>query len=103
MPYAYLVRLAGQAYEDDEPIPISGKSGRSVRTIGINVAIYTQWIWTAPVTGPVTFDTLGSDFAVLLTAEVRDDDNFWNVAIDGNAMRFIAQQDQSYKNYCSTT
>lgn len=63
------VRLSFAQSEDDFlPVPISGASGRSVRA---NVFL-AVWTWTAPATGPVTFDTRGSDFDTLLT--VYDDD-----------------------------
>ena len=51
-----------QSVDDVEPVPISGASGQSVRT---NVP-WAWWVWTAPATGAVTFDTQGSSFPAVV-------------------------------------
>ena len=64
---------------------ISGASGRNV----CEDSWLATWRWTAPATGPVTFDTEGSDFDLLLTV----------LDIEGTfqgEVRFNAQQDQEY-------
>ena len=62
------------------------------------------WTWTAPATGPVTFDTLGSDFDTLLAVytgssvsrltEVASNDDSGGNAWSG--VRFSAQQGRAY-------
>ena len=62
------------------------------------------WTWTAPVTGPVTFDTQGSDFDTLLAVytgssvsrltEVAANDDSGGNAWSG--VRFNVQQGQAY-------
>ena len=83
----------------DLGVPISGASGRSVHE---NVWL-VSWDWTAPATGPVTFDTDGSDFDMVLTVL---DANGTTVAsnVDGigdgsrfEEVRFTAQQGQAYR------
>jgi hypothetical protein len=51
-----LSSTSGASLEPDEPQPFFGQ-GATV-----------WWQWTAPATGTVTFDTLGSDFDTILTA-----------------------------------
>ena len=66
-------------------LEISGASGRSV----CDNSWLATWTWTAPATGPVTFDTQGSDFDLLLSV----------LALDGTfqgEMRFNAQRGQEY-------
>ena len=83
-----------QTQEDDS---ISGASGQSVR----NNVFWASWTWTAPATGPVTFDTRGSDFDMLLA--VSDGAAILpiatNINFDGtfsSEVRFTAQQGQTY-------
>lgn len=84
-----------QTQEDDS---ISGVSGQSVRA---NV-LGASWTWTAPATGPVTFDTRGSDFGMLLT--VSDGVSYLPIASNldllnltfSSELRFTAQQGQTY-------
>lgn len=92
---------AGYAQTEDDGsviVPISGASGRSVRA---NVW-FASWTWTAPATGPVTFDTRGTDFDTVLT--VVDDATYEQVASNfdlddftfASEVRFTAQQGQAY-------
>ena len=84
-----------QTQEDDS---ISGASGRSVR----NNVFWASWTWTAPATGPVTFDTRGSDFDTLLT--ISDGVSYLPIASNldlvnltfSSELRFAAQQGQTY-------
>ena len=95
--FGYIRPGFAQAEEDDS---ISGASGQSVRT---NVVWGASWTWTAPATGPVTFDTHGSDFDTLLTifdGATYDAPIASNVDLsDGtfsSEVRFTAQQGQTY-------
>ena len=93
--FGHIVPSFAQTGDDDL---ISGTSGRSVRA---NV-VGASWTWTAPATGPVTFDTRGSDFDVLLT--VSDGVSHLPIAstLDlvnltySSELRFTAQQGQTY-------
>ena len=73
-------------------LEISGASGRSV----CENNWFARWTWTAPATGPVTFDTEGSDFDLLLTV----------LELDGTfqgEMRLSAQQSQEYNIFARRT
>ena len=73
-------------------IEISGASGRSV----CDNSWLASWTWTAPSTGPVTFDTEGSDFDMLLAGSDLD-------GIFQGEVRFSAQQGQKYSIFAWRT
>ena len=75
----------GLAESNCVALEISGASGRSV----CENNWLARWTWTAPATGPVTFDTQASDFGLLLT--VLDLDGTFQ-----DEMSFNAQQGQKY-------
>ena len=87
-----------QTEEDGLIVPISGAQGQSVQTD----VLLGAWSWTAPATGPVTFDTRGTGFDTVLT--ISDSVTYvpiaWNVDFsDGtfsSDVRFTAQQGQTY-------
>ena len=85
--------------QDADFIEISGVSGRNVLE-NVSIAV---WLWTAPATGSVKFDTRGSSVDTLLAVLTGDADNPTEVAINDDiggtlqsAVRFTAQQDQAY-------
>lgn len=79
-------------------ISIKGPSGQSVRE---NVWLEV-WTWTAPVKGPVMFDTRGSDVDTVLLVFSGSRDNATEVVRNDvgetlqSGVRFTAQQDQVY-------
>lgn len=75
---------------DDCPYGISGTSGRRVCE---DTAI-EFWKWTAPATGPVTFETRGSDHLLDLT--VYTFGPLTEVAAALNEVRFTAQEGVEY-------
>lgn len=75
---------------DDCAYGISGTSGHRVCE---DTAI-EFWKWTAPATGPVTFDTRGSDESLKLT--VYTFGPYREVAAALNEARFTAQQGVEY-------
>ena len=75
---------------DDCPYDISGTSGRRV----CEDTEIEFWDWTAPATGPVTFDTRGSDESLELT--VYTFGPYTEVAAALNEVRFTAQQGVEY-------
>ena len=79
---------------DDCPYQISGASGRSVCE---DTAI-EFWKWAAPATGPVTFDTRGSDHSLDLTVHTFNPSTkvITDVAAALNQVRFTAQQGVKY-------
>ena len=92
------VRLSFAQSEDDFlPVPISGASGRNVRA---NV-LFAAWSWTAPVAGPVTFDTRGTGFDTLLYIYDDETEIASNFDLDdftlAGEVRFTAQQGRVYE------
>ena len=86
----------GFAQSEDDlpvPVPISGASGRSVRT---NVWM-ALWTWTAPATGSVTFDTQGSDFDTLLFVFDVVTNDMIASSFTGGGVHFTAQQGRTYR------
>ena len=81
---------------DDDFVPISGASGRSVVT---NV-FFVAWVWMAPATGPVTFDTDGTSFDTWLTVYDGDTEIASNLNLDDftlfSEVRFTAQRGRVY-------
>ena len=84
----------GAGKESDEPAHAGDDGGASV-----------WWTWTAPATGPVTFDTNGSDFDTLLAVYTisRSSWTWTEVAANDDSdvnswseVRFNAQQGQAY-------
>ena len=84
---------ANASKESGEPDHADDSGGASV-----------WWTWTAPATGPVTFDTSGSDFDTLLAVytgssvsgltEVASNDD--SGGSDWSGVRFSAQQGRAY-------
>ena len=81
---------------EDDIVPIRGASGRSVVT---NV-FFAVWVWTAPATGPVTFDTDGTSFDTWLIVYDGDTEIASNLDLDdftlSSEVRFTAQQGRAY-------
>ena len=102
MDVGYVRSGSAQSEDDDFVVRISGASGQSVRT---NVWL-AAWDWTAPATGPVTFDTRGSDFDTLLSVFDNSSDAQVGANFDGDPVTpdrtevlFTAQQGRLYGIY----
>ena len=72
---------------------ISGVSGRSVRE-GTEYTKYYVWLWTAPATGSVTFDTRGSGASLQLSVLTGDPPVV--VARKADEVQFTAQMGVQY-------
>ena len=103
MGFGYVGPGFAQSEEDDDDfleVEISGASGRSVRN---NIVLLASWTWTAPATGPVTFDTEGTGFDTLLTVYDGNTQVVSNLDPDdftySSEVRFTAQQGRAYSIY----
>lgn len=77
-------------------LEISGASGRSV----CEDTTFEGWRWTAPATGPVTFNTQGSDMTLRLTVHTFDP-VYTEVAAAPDVVRFTAQEGTVYSIFAS--
>lgn len=77
-------------------LEISGASGRSV----CEDTTFEGWTWTAPETGPVTFNTRGSDMTLGLTVYTFDP-VYTEIAAAPDEVRFTAQEGTEYTIFAS--